>query len=41
MEYKMKNVSNKKALAVKILAGAMAFLLVAGAIALPIMYILG
>ena len=41
MEYKMKNASNKKSLTIKILAGVMAFLLIAGAIALPIIYILG
>ena len=34
----MKNTDNKK-LAVKILAGVMAFLLIAGIIAIPIMYI--
>ena len=34
----MKNTENKK-LAIKILAGVMAFLLIAGAVAVPIMYL--
>jgi len=38
MENKMKNVSEKKKMAVKILAGAMAVVLIVGAIAVPLMY---